>query len=75
MRRHTLKDTYINSERIKDIKDNVLMDCNEVLNSILIYFQQLLHSKTVNGGFIDQNIGNGIVTFINNDTDQTFVKI
>jgi hypothetical protein len=73
---NTLKDTYINSERfIKDINDNVLMDCNEVLNSILNLFSAVVTQQDGQWWVYRPNdIGNGYVTFINNDTDQTFVK-
>lgn len=73
---NTLKDTYINSERfIKDINDNVIMDCNEVLNSILNLFSAVVTQQDGQWWVYRPNdIGNGIVTFINNDTDQTFVK-
>ena len=73
---NTLKDSYINSERfIKDINDNVLMDCNEVLNSILNLFSAVVTQQDGQWWVYRPNdIGNGIVTFINNDTDQTFVK-
>lgn len=73
---NTLKDTYINSERfIKDINDNVIMDCNEVLNSILNLFSAVVTQQDGQWWVYRPNdIGNSIVTFINNDTDQTFVK-
>lgn len=73
---NTLKDTYINSERfIKDINDNVLMDCNEVLNSILNLFSAVVTQQDGQWWVYRPNdIGSGYVTFINNDTDQTFVK-
>ncbi len=73
---NTLKDTYINSERfIKDSNDNVIMDCNEVLNSILNLFSAVVTQQDGQWWVYRPNdIGNGIVTFINNDTDQTFVK-
>ena len=73
---NTLKDTYINSERfIKDINDDVIMDCNEVLNSILNLFSAVVTQQDGQWWVYRPNdIGNGIVTFINNDTDQTFVK-
>lgn len=73
---NTLKDTYINSERfIKDINDNVIMDCNEVLNSILNLFSAVVTQQDGQWWVYRPNdIGNGIVTFINNDTNQTFVK-
>lgn len=73
---NTLKDTYINSERfIKDSNDNVIMDCNEVLNSILNLFSAVVTQQDGQWWVYRPNdIGNGIVTFINNDTDQTFAK-
>jgi hypothetical protein len=73
---NTLKDTYINSERfIKDINDNVIMDCNEVLNSILNLFSAVVTQQDGQWWVYRPNdIGDGYVTFINNDTDQTFVK-
>lgn len=73
---NTLKDTYINSERfIKDSNDNVIMDCNEVLNSILNLFSAVVTQQDGQWWVYRPNdIGNGYVTFINNDTDQTFAK-
>jgi len=73
---NTLKDTYINSERfIKDINDNVIMDCNEVLNSILNLFSAVVTQQDGQWWVYRPNdIGNGIITFINNDTNETFVK-
>lgn len=73
---NTLKDTYINSERfVKSDQDNVIMDCNEVLNSILNLFSAVVTQQDGQWWVYRPNdIGNGYVTFINNDTDQTFVK-
>ncbi len=73
---NTLKDTYINSERfIKDSNDNVIMDCNEVLNSILNLFSAVVTQQDGQWWVYRPNdIGNGYVTFINNDTDETFAK-
>jgi hypothetical protein len=71
-----LKDTYINSERfIKDSNDNVLMDCNDVMNSILNLFSAVITQE--NGQwwvYRPNDISNGIVEFINNDTDVKFTK-
>ena len=51
------------------------MDCNEVLNSILNLFSAVVTQQDGQWWVYRPNdIGNGIVTFINNDTDQTFVK-
>ena len=73
---NTLKDTYINSERfVKSDQDNVIMDCNDVMNSILNLFSAVVTQQDGQWWVYRPNdIGNGYVTFINNDTDQTFVK-
>lgn len=73
---NTLKDTYINSERfIKDSNDNVLMDCNEVMNSILNLFSAVVTQEEGQWWIYRPNdIEDGIVEFINNDTDETFIK-
>lgn len=71
-----LKDTYVNSERfVKSNKDDVIQDCNSVLNSVLNLFSAVITQENGQWWIYRPNdLLNGYATFINNDTDETFVK-
>ena len=69
-----LKDTYVNSERfVRSKQDDVIQDCNSVLNSVLNLFSAVITQE--NGQWWiyrpnDLQI-NTLTTFINNDDDTT----
>ena len=72
-----LKDIYVNADRfIKDQNDIVIMDCNEVLTSILNLFSAVITQQDANWWIYRPNDLqlNGYTTFINQDTDTTFTK-
>lgn len=71
-----LKDVYVNTERfIKDINDNVLMDCNEVLTSILNLFSGVITQQDGKWWIYRPNDlqATGYTTFINQTTNETFL--
>lgn len=70
-----LKDVYVNTERfIKDINDNVLMDCNEVLTSVLNLFSGVITQQDGKWWIYRPNDlqATGYTTFINQTTNETF---
>lgn len=72
-----LKDVYVDADRfIKDKNDNVLMDCNEVLTSMLNLFSGVLTQQDGQWWIYRPNDleFNGFTTFINQDTNATFTK-
>lgn len=72
-----LKDVYVNSERfIKDSNDSVIMNCNEVLTSILDLFSGVITQQDGQWWIYRPNDlqFNGYTTFINQDTNTTFTK-
>jgi hypothetical protein len=72
-----LKDIYVNADRfIKDQNDTIIMDCNEVLTSILNLFSAVITQQDANWWIYRPNDLqlNGYTTFINQDTDTTFTK-
>jgi hypothetical protein len=72
-----LKDIYVNADRfIKNENDIVLMDCNEVLTSMLNLFSAVITQQDGNWWIYRPNDLelNGYTTFINQDSDTTFTK-
>ena len=72
-----LKDIYVNADRfIKDQNDQVIMDCNEVLTSMLNLFSAVITQQDANWWIYRPNDLqlNGYTTFINQDNDTTFTK-
>jgi hypothetical protein len=72
-----LKDIYVNADRfIKDQNDIVIMDCNEVLTSMLNLFSAVITQQDANWWIYRPNDLqlNGYTTFINQDTNTTFTK-
>jgi hypothetical protein len=72
-----LKDIYVNADRfIKNENDSVLMDCNEVLTSMLNLFSAVITQQDGNWWIYRPNDLelNGYTTFINQDSDTTFTK-
>lgn len=72
-----LKDTYVNSERfIKSSNDTVLMNCNEVLTSILNLFSGVITQQDGQWWIYRPNdlVLNGYTTFLNQTTETTFLK-
>lgn len=72
-----LKDIYVNADRfIKDQNDIVIMDCNEVLTSMLNLFSAVITQQDANWWIYRPNDLqlNGYTNFINQDTDTTFTK-
>ena len=72
-----LKDIYVRSERfIKNQNDIVIMDCNEVLTSMLNLFSAVITQQDGQWWIYRPNDLelNGYTTFINQDTDTTFTK-
>lgn len=72
-----LKDIYVNADRfIKDQNDIVIMDCNEVLTSMLNLFSAVITQQDANWWIYRPNDLqlNGYTTFINQDTDTSFTK-
>ncbi len=72
-----LNDVYVNSERfVKDGNDPVLSDCNEVLTSMLNLFSGVLTQQDGQWWIYRPNDleANGFTTFINQDTNATFLK-
>lgn len=72
-----LKDVYVNSDRfIKDKDDVVIMDCNEVLTSMLNLFSAVITQQDGQWWIFRPNDLelNGYTTFINQTTNISFVK-
>ena len=72
-----LKDIYVNSDRfIKNQNDIVIMDCNEVLTSMLNLFSAVITQQDGQWWIYRPNDLelNGYTEFINQDTDTTFTK-
>lgn len=72
-----LKDVFVNSTRfIKDKDDNVLMDCNEVLTSVLNLFSGIITQESGQWYIFRPNdlSLNGYTEFINQTTDVVFNK-
>ena len=72
-----LKDIYVRSERfIKNQNDIVIMDCNEVLTSMLNLFSAVITQQDGQWWIYRPNDLelNGYTEFINQDTDTTFTK-
>ena len=72
-----LKDIYVNSDRfIKNENDIVIMDCNEVLTSMLNLFSAVITQQDGQWWIYRPNDLelNGYTTFINQDNDTTFTK-
>ncbi len=71
-----LKDIYVRAERfIKNKEDIVIMDCNEVLTSILNLFSAVITQENGKWFIFRPNdlVLNGYTTFINQDNDTTSV--
>lgn len=72
-----LKDIYVNANRfIKSENDPVIMDCNEVLTSMLNLFSAVITQQDANWWIYRPNDLqlNGYTTFINQDTNTSFTK-
>jgi hypothetical protein len=72
-----LKDVYVNASRfIKDSQDDVIMDCNEVLTSILNLFSAIITQQDGQWYILRPNdlVASGYVNFINQTTNVTFLK-
>jgi len=72
-----LKDIYVSADRfIKDQNDIVIMDCNEVLTSMLNLFSAVITQQDANWWIYRPNDLqlNGYTTFINQDTNTSFTK-
>lgn len=72
-----LKDVYVNSDRfVKAEKDNIIMDCNEVLTSILNLFSAVITQQDGQWYIYRPNdlVLNGYANFINQNTNTTFTK-
>lgn len=72
-----LKDSYVNSDRyIKDKDDSVLMDCNEVLTSVLNMFSAVITQEDGQWWICRPNdlVVDGYTEFINQTTNTTFLK-
>jgi len=72
-----LKDIYVSADRfIKSENDPVIMDCNEVLTSMLNLFSAVITQQDANWWIYRPNDLqlNGYTTFINQDTNTTFTK-
>jgi hypothetical protein len=72
-----LKDIYVNADRfIKNENDTVIMDCNEVLTSMLNLFSAVITQQDANWWIYRPNDLqlNGYTTFINQDTNTSFTK-
>ena len=72
-----LKDIFVNSDRfIKDKNDDVVMDCNEVLTSMLNLFSAVITQQDGQWYIYRPNDleFNGYTTFINQTTNATFTK-
>jgi len=72
-----LKDIYVNSDRfIKDKNDIVIMDCNEVLTSMLNLFSAVITQQDGQWWIYRPNDLelNGYTEFINQTTDAVFTK-
>jgi len=70
-----LKDVYVNSDRfIKAENDPVIMDCNEVLTSVLNIFSGVITQEDGKWYVYRPNdlLESGITTFINQNTDEEF---
>lgn len=71
-----LKDTYISAERfIRDSNDTVLMDCNEVLTSVLNLFSGVITQQDGAWWIYRPNDlqSTGYTRFINQTTEETFL--
>jgi len=72
-----LKDIYVNSDRfIKDKNDIIIMDCNEVLTSMLNLFSAVITQQDGQWWIYRPNDLelNGYTEFINQTTDAVFTK-
>jgi hypothetical protein len=72
-----LKDIYVNADRfIKDSADIVIMDCNEVLTSMLNLFSAVITQQDGQWWIYRPNdlVLNGYTEFINQTTNATFTK-
>ena len=72
-----LKDVYVNTERfIKDSNDTIIMDCNEVLTSMLNMFSGVITQQDGQWWIYRPNDleFNGYTEFINQTTNATFTK-
>ena len=72
-----LKDVYVNSSRfIKDSSDDVIMDCNEVLTSVLNLFSGVITQQNGQWWIYRPNdlVLNGYTDFINQTTETGFTK-
>ena len=72
-----LKDEYINASRfIKNKDDTVIMDCNEVLTSVLNLFSAVIVQEDGQWWIYRPNdlVLNGYTEFINQTTNTTFTK-
>jgi hypothetical protein len=72
-----LKDIYVNADRfIKYSSDNIIMDCNEVLTSMLNLFSAVITQQEGQWWIYRPNdlIFNGFTEFINQTTNSTFTK-
>jgi hypothetical protein len=72
-----LKDIYVNADRfVKDSADIVIMDCNEVLTSMLNLFSAVITQQDGQWWIYRPNdlIFNGYTEFINQTTNATFTK-
>jgi hypothetical protein len=72
-----LKDIYVNADRfIKNENDIIIMDCNEVLISMLNMFSGVITQQDGQWWIYRPNDleFNGYTEFINQDTDTTFTK-
>jgi hypothetical protein len=72
-----LKDIYVNADRfVKDSADIVIMDCNEVLTSMLNLFSAVITQQDGQWWIYRPNdlVLNGYTEFINQTTNATFTK-
>ena len=72
-----LKDIYVNSDRfIKDVNDAIIMNCNEVLTSMLNLFSAVITQQDGQWWIYRPNDLelNGYTEFINQTTDAIFTK-
>jgi hypothetical protein len=72
-----LKDIFVNADRfIKDSSDDIIMDCNEVLTSMLNLFSAVITQQDGQWWIYRPNdlVFNGYTEFINQTTNATFTK-
>jgi hypothetical protein len=72
-----LKDVFLDASRfIKDSNDTVIMNCNEVLTSVLNLFSGVITQQDGQWWIYRPNdlVLNGFTTFINQTTDAVFTK-